>query len=280
MPDAPRPLFRSAVAAATALALTACGALPQFTDELEAAAACLDSARPDEAVDRLAVALTVAPSNRDRVAVLAMQVEAHLARDDVEQAAFAVEQARLIAPAAFLAWKAQAVLDLRRLGTEPARAALSAAKGRSESEGQAAWTRDFAHLLDALDAFRDGDLTAARKHLADVTHADVAPSASWLRARLDAVDLVQSQRIGAARDAGAREGVLDLWHATRDDHALQDRVLAHARQIGVAFEPSPSRETDVQARARLTPSPLAVASVAAVARIALEQVPLRSRSDS
>lgn len=280
MPDA-RPLpVHAVLAAATALVLTACGAAPHFTDELEAAAACLDSARPDEAVDRLAVALTVAPSNHDRVQVLAMQVEAQLARDDVEQAAFAVEQARLIAPAAFLAWKAQAVLDLRRLGTDAARAALSAAKGRVESAGQGTWSRDFERLLDALDAFRDGDLNAARTHLVEITHADVAPSAAWLRARLDAVELVHAQRIGAAGELGAREGLLDLWHAARDDRSAQERVLAYGRQIGGTLEPSCLRQADVQARARLAPSPLAVASVAAVARIALEQVPLRSRSDS
>lgn len=278
-PD-PLPSRRRAhtLAVLAALLPLACSAPPSFVTELDAAAACLDSLRFDEAAVRLDVALTAARSNDDRAQVLAMQLEAQLARKDLEQAAFAVERLRLIAPAAFVTWKAQAVLDLRLEGSVAARKALQAAKGRMRAEGQTSWVRDFEKLLDALDAFRDGDLVATRQRLDGITHSDVLPSAAWLGARLDAIESVQTQRISAARRDGAREGLLDLWHAAIREPALQDAIATRARQIGVPLPPSPAGPDELVERGLRTPSPLAVASVAAVARLAVEQTPLRTRA--
>ncbi len=83
-PD-PLPSRRRAhtLAVLAALLPLACSAPPSFVAELDAAAACLDSLRFDEAAVRLDVALTAARSNDDRAQVLAMQLEAQLARKDL-----------------------------------------------------------------------------------------------------------------------------------------------------------------------------------------------------
>ena len=271
-----RPIL--AITGALLLLFGSCGTAPRFVDQIEAATACLDSAQNDAALTRLEVAYTVAPSNDDRAQVLALQLEAQLARDDVEHAGYAQDRLQLIAPAAFITWKTKAVLDLRRSGTDAARAGLQAARGRAKAPGQAAWTHDFGKLLDALDAFRDGDLAAARRHLDGITHSDVAPSAAWLLGRLDALDQVQQQRTAAAHKDGMREGMADLWQAAHDTPALRDRIAKLARQIGCELSPSELHPADLEERSRRCPSPLAVASTAAVARLAVERTPLRSRT--
>lgn len=265
-------------AVVTLACLCSCGTAPRFADRLEAATACLDSAQNDAALSHLEVAFTVAACNDDRAQVMALEVEAQLARGDVEHAGYALDRLKLIAPAAFITWKTQSVLELRRSGTEPARAALQAAVGRAKAPGQTVWTRDFGKLLDALDAFRDGDLVAARRHLDGITHADVAPSARWLLGRLDAIDQVQQRRVSASARAGAREGIADLIEVARDDARLRDRVMQLARQIGLDQDLDDMQPADLRERSRRCPSPLVVASLAAVARLAVEQTPSRNRS--
>ncbi|MGE0144504.1 MAG: hypothetical protein AB7I19_13910 [Planctomycetota bacterium] len=272
-----RTVVAALLVAGLSAGITGCAAAPRFSTELAAATALLDAQDYEQAVPRLAVAHSVAQREYDRVLTLAMTLEAALALANDELARESVDRMRALAPAAFLTWKATAILELRYTGIERARAATNAALGRAEFEPQRLWVRDFNALLDALVALREGDLRGARRLIDTIETGDVRLPAAWLRGRLDAIEGATQQREAAASGAGVRVGLLDLWHAAGGDPELQARVQHRARQIRVDLALLPS-EQDVQRRAELVPSPLALAGLAAVARLLSEQVPHQLRS--
>jgi hypothetical protein len=277
--DNPMPTPKTLVACTAVLAaLAACASAPRFDERIEAAAAHLDSGRSGDAVDFLRAAIGVTERAEQTAFALAMLVEAHLAMGDRAAAREVLDQLRGMAPTDFVTWKGEAVLLLHTDGTDAARGPLRAAKARSLREGQATWAADFEALLDALDAFADGDFAAARSRLAPVRHADVQPAAAWLLARLDAIERAHEERIGAARRAGARAGLLDLWCAADGALAAQRSIAAYARQLGCPLESDAVAALGaLDARAVIHPPPDAWSSAAVWAWLAPVSVPRRLR---
>lgn len=264
-----------------ALLLAGCAAGPKFSDHLDAAATHLDCGRNAEAIGFLHEALDATTVAGERELAMAMLVEAHLAAGDDAHASEALDVLRSAAPRAFVTWKAQAVHELHRRGTAAARTALLAARGIRGNESQGAWLRDFEALLDGVDAFADGDFVAARSRLDGIRHADVTPAAAWLLGRLDAIGRVRESRISMARRAGARAGLIDLWHAATGQSEVQQQIAEYGRQIGVPLGPptSPNPAGVALARDRLPVTNLGLACSAAWAAMATETTPMRLRSN-
>lgn len=263
-----------------ALILTSCAAGPDFATEIRAAATHLDSGRNLDALGFLDNALGAATDDAERALALAMAVEAHLAATDNEAASLTLQSLREQAPAAFVTWKAAAVLELHLHGTDAARAALQAAKGVQSTDGQRAWLRDFEALLGGVEAFADGDFATARTLLAAIRHADVAPAAAFVLARLDAIGRVRETRVSMARRAGTRAGLVDLWQAAVERPAVQQQIREYARQLGAPLDPSNATTAAGGApRAHLPASTLGIASAGIAGALVAAQTPTRLRTD-
>lgn len=263
-----------------ALILASCAAGPDFATEIRAAAAHLDSGRNLDALGFLDNALGAATDDAERALALAMSVEAHLAADDDEAAARTLQSLRQQAPAAFVTWKTEAVLELHLHGTDAARAALQAAKGVQSTDGQRAWLRDFEALLAGIEAFADGDFATARTLLTAIRHTDVAPAAAFVLGRLDAISRVRETRVSMAQRAGTRAGLVDLCQAAAERPDVQQQIREYARQLGAPLDPShATTAAGGVPRAHLPASTLGIASAGITGTLVAAQTPTRLRTD-
>ena len=262
------------------LMFASCAAGPSFAEEIRAAATHLDSGRNHDAVAFLDEARRAATDEGQRALALAMTVEAQLGAADDDGAARTLQHLRRQAPAAFLTWKTEAVLELHLRGTDAARTALQAAQGVQRTDGQRAWLGDFEALLAGIEAFADGDFIAARTLLAAIRHADVAPAAAFVMGRLDAIGRAHETRVSMAQRAGTRAGIVDLWQAAVDRPDVQQQICEYARQIGTPLATTnATTAAGGVPRAHLPASTLGIASAGIAGSLVAAQTPTRLRTD-